>query len=46
LDIPKFLIVHGAQDNTVPPQQSIELAQLIEEKAGKDKVNISVQMSH
>ncbi|GIP30195.1 alpha/beta hydrolase [Paenibacillus sp. J23TS9] len=41
-DIPQFLIVHGAQDDTVPPQQSIELAQLIEEKAGKDKVELHV----
>ncbi|OZB91361.1 alpha/beta hydrolase [Paenibacillus sp. XY044] len=41
-DIPQFLIVHGAQDDTVPPQQSIELAQLIEEKAGKDKAELHV----
>ncbi|UPK41120.1 alpha/beta hydrolase [Paenibacillus pabuli] len=41
-DIPQFLIVHGAQDDTVPPQQSIEFAQLIEEKAGKDKVELHV----
>lgn len=41
-DIPQFLIVHGAQDDTVPPQQSTELAHLIEEKAGKDKVELHV----
>lgn len=37
-----FLIVHGVQDDTVPPQQSIQLAQLIEEKAGKDKVELHI----
>ncbi|MBK1810744.1 alpha/beta hydrolase [Clostridium sp. YIM B02505] len=41
-NVPQFLIIHGAQDDTVPPQQSIELAELIEEKAGKDKVECHI----
>ncbi|AQR95982.1 lipase 2 [Clostridium saccharoperbutylacetonicum] len=41
-NIPKFLIVHGVQDDSVPPQQSIELAKLIKEKAGKDKVELHI----
>ena len=40
--IPPFLIIHGEQDDAVPPQQSIQFAKSIEAIAGKDKAELHI----
>jgi len=41
-DIPPFLIIHGVLDDMLPPQQSISLAKVIQEKAEKDKIELHI----
>lgn len=38
-----FCIFHGEKDQVVPVEQSIELAKVIEEKCGKDRVELHVE---
>ena len=41
-DDPPFLIQHGLTDNLVPYQQSVNLAEKLEKKLGKEKVSLKL----